>query len=260
MKKKISVMSIAVRSSIYKVLLILFGMIALQLGLFYYTYLRYDYMDNEMISSEPFQVLGRGYGVTWTLESLVEESYVKWVFMTAFILICMVLAWSEGERKGSHTYYFYKRIQVSMQERFVGWSLYNFGCMILLLLGMVISAVGMGCIFSCLAPEGYQSVQMYFMAFYKSRFLHNVFPMGEIFRWIRNALLFGACSMEIAGYACLRRKPWEMLVLILLILFGFVQDMGTFGGMDIIMILVSMVCIGVTIIKVFLDGGVDDDI
>ena len=142
----------------------------------------------------------------------------------------------------------------------MGWALYNFGCMVLLTGAAVVSAIGMGCIFSYLAPEAYQSVQMYFMAFYKSRFLHNVFPMGEIYRWIRNALLFGACSVEIAGYACLRRKPWEMLLLILLILFGFVQDMGTFGGMDIIMILVSLVCIGVTLFKVFGDGGEVDDI
>ena len=43
MKKVVSIMSVTVRSSIYKVLLILLGMSFLQLGMFYRTYLKYDY-------------------------------------------------------------------------------------------------------------------------------------------------------------------------------------------------------------------------
>jgi len=258
MKKEISVMSIAVRSSSYKILLILLGMATVQLGLFYDTYLKYDYSEERLVASESSTVWGKGYGVTWTLESLVEESHVHMVFLAAFAMICLVLAWAQSERKGVHTYYFYERLQVGTKSRFVGWSLYNFACMILLLFAELLVVLGMGSIFIYMVPEEYESAQMFFMAFYKSRFLHNIFPMAEIYRWFRNVLLFGACSMEIAAFACMKRKPWEMFMLILLILFGFVQDIGTFGGMDIVLILVSLICIGVTGYKVFIDGGAEE--
>ena len=217
MKKIISIMSVTVRSSIYKVLLILLGMSFLQLGMFYRTY-------------------QKSFDVSWTLESLVEKSKVSIVFMAAFALICLVLFWAEGERKGTHTSYFYDRLTVSNRERIASLTLYNMTCILLLIFAEVLTVLGMGSIFAYLVPSEYESVQMYFMAFYKSKFLHCLFPMADIYKWFRNIFLFAACALEIGTCACRNRKSWSLFLIIALTVFGFVQEIGTYGARDIIMI------------------------
>lgn len=235
MKQVFSMLTITVRSSFYKICLILTGMSMLQFGLFYYTYKKHDY-------SEMADTWGIPYGIPWTLESLIEESKAEVVFLAAFVLICITLAWAEGERKGVKSYYLYERLSVSKTQRFAAWAVYNFACMILLVFVQVLAVLVMGCIFNYLVPAEYESVQMYFMAFYKSEFLHSLIPMAEVWKWVRRVLLYTACSMEIAGYACLKRKPWGMLLLMAMFVFGFSQEIGSYG-MEFLMICVSVICI-----------------
>lgn len=243
MKKVVSMLSIVVRSSLYKIWWILAGMILVQLGVFYQTYQRYA----KHSQWEEEVTLGTPYGVTWTLESLVEESYVEVFFLIAFVLICVVLTWSQGERRGVQSYYFYERMSVSQKQRFFVWTGYNISIFLLFAFAELLAVLGMGDIFTYLVPQEYESVQMYFMAFYKSPFLHGVFPMGDILRWIRNILMVTACGMEIAGYACRKRKPWALFILIVLILFGFSQRLGD-AGMDYLLIVASVCYIGAHII------------
>ncbi len=125
MRKTVTVLSVAVRSSLYKILLILVLMAALQIELFYYTYDKYAFPPagtwKDVFLQEENYILGQFYGITWTLESLVERSNVEAVFLGAFVLISLVLAWSQSERKGVNSYYFYERLTVSHQKRFVVW-------------------------------------------------------------------------------------------------------------------------------------------
>ena len=262
MKKVVSIMSVTVRSSIYKVLLILLGMSFLQLGMFYRTYLKYDYSAqslSEFNEVPGYEQLGQAFGVSWTLESLVERSKVSIVFMAAFALICLVLFWAEGERKGTHTSYFYDRLTVSNRERIASLTLYNMTCILLLIFTEVLTVLGMGSIFAYLVPSEYESVQMYFMAFYKSKFLHCLFPMADIYKWFRNIFLFAACALEIGTCACRNRKSWSLFLIIALSVFGFVQEIGNYGAMDIIMIIVAGIYIAVNVSQIWY-GGAEDDI
>ncbi len=262
MKKIVSIMSVTVRSSIYKILLILLGMSVLQLGMFYRTYLKYDYTAqclSEFNEVPGYEQLGQAFGVSWTLESLIEQSKVSIVFVAAFALICLVLYWAEGERKGTHTSYFYDRLTVSNKERIVSLTLYNVSSILLLIFVEVLTVLGMGMIFVHLVPSEYESVQMYFMAFYKSKFLHCLFPMADIYKWFRNILLFAACALEVGVCACRNSKSWSLFLIIALTIFGFEQEIGTFGAMDIILILVAGVYIVVNAWQIWY-GGAEDDI
>ena len=99
---------------------------------------------------------------------------------------------------------------------------------------------------------------MYFMAFYKSEFLHCLLPMADVFKWIRNTLIFTAAALEIAVCACKKRRTWSVFMIAVMIIFGFVQEIGTFGAMDIIMILTAGVCIGIDVYQVWFGGMADD--
>jgi hypothetical protein len=260
MNKLISLLTVTVRSSFYKICLILLAMSTLQLGMFWRTYLAYDYSQtnsaNVIVGEE---LPGQAYGVEWTLESLVEKSKVSIVFMVAFALICLVLYWAEGERKGTHISYFYDRLTVSNKERIVGFTLYNMVCILLLVFAEVLTVLGMGMIFVYLVPAEYESVQMYFMAFYKSEFLHCLFPMADIFKWIRNIFLFASCALEIGACSCRKRKSWSLFLIIVLTVLGFVQEIGTFGAMDAIMIIMAGIYIVINVCQVWY-GGAEDDI
>ena len=263
MKKVVSLLTITVRSTIYKIILILIGMSALQLGIFCHTYLKYDYSkpvltnpENEILGNE---LLGQAFGVSWTLESLVEESHISIVFLAAFALISLVLFWAESERKGTNIFCFYNRLIVTKKQRMVSLTLYNLVCIMLLICAEVLTVLGMGEIFKYLVPAEYESVQMYFMAFYKSEFLHCLLPLADIFKWIRNFFIFTAVAFEIAVCACRKRKSWSVFLIIVMVIFGFVQKIGTFGAMDIIMILTAGVCIAIDVYQLWL-GGQEDDI
>jgi len=264
MKKVLSLLTVTVRSSVYKIILILFGMSAVQFGMFYRTYLKYDFSEQTLWEQENGIVagneqLGQAFGVSWTLESLVEESKVSIIFLAAFAIVCLVLFWAEGERKGTNTRYFYERLTVSKKQRVASLTIYNLLCFLVLIFAEVLTVLGMGQIFVYLVPAEYESVQMYFMAFYKSDFLHCLFPMADIFKWIRNIIIFTACALEIASYGCQKRRNWSIFLTIVLIAFGFVQKIGTFGAMDIIMILTACVCIAIDIYLVWY-GGAENDI
>lgn len=261
MKKVISLLTVTVRSTIYKIILILIGMSGLQLGMFYHAYQKFDFSENNFSENYVItgkEMLGQAYGVSWTLESLVEESNISIVFLSAFALIGLVLFWAEGERKGSNTFYFYDRLVVSKKQRISSLTLYNMACVIMLVFAEVLTVMGLGAIFKYLIPAEYESVQMYFMAFYKSEFLHCLLPLADVFKWIRNILIFTAAALEIAVCACKKRRTWSVFMIVAMIIFGFVQEIGTFGAMDIIMILTAGVCIGIDVYQVWFGGQADD--
>ena len=264
MKKIMSLLAVTVRSTIYKMMLILLAMSVVQLGMFWRTYLKYDYSEQTLSNSGVMleipgeELLGQAFGVSWTLESLVEKSKVAVVFLAAFALICLVLYWAESERKGTNTFYFYDRLSITKKQRIISLSIYNLASILLLIFAEVLTVLGMGKIFEYLVPAEYESVQMYFMALYKSEFLHCLLPMADIFKWIRNIILFAACALEIASSACQRRKTWGVFLIIILIIFGFMQKIGTFGAVDIIMILTAGVCIAVDVYKIWFGGQGDD--
>ena len=254
MRRNLMMLSVAVRSSLYKIIIILGIMAALQMGCFYHTYEKYAYPPEGSWEAQQIQTenitLGQIYGVTWTLESLIEKSKLELVFLGAFVLICLVLAWSQGERKQVKTYYFYERLPQSHEKRFAVWTIYNVCCMIILVFVQVLTVLGMGWMFKSLVPSEYESVQMFFMSFYKSEFLHCIMPLGDVIKVVRNIMMYLACSMEIAGYACMKRKPWTLFLLVALMVFGFSQEIGVFGMMDTVMILAAGISIGVNICRI----------
>ena len=71
--------------------------------------------------------------------------------------------------------------------------------------------------------------QSVFLTFYRSDFLHNLFPMESVIRWLRNLALFAATAVFSAQAACRqqssRKMPLEPLLIAAVIFLGFHSEM-----------------------------------
>lgn len=87
--------------------------------------------------------------------------------------------------------------------------------------------------------------QVIFLAFYRSDFLHSLFPMAEACNWVRNALLLLALGADAAGRAG-RKRQAAQVALFLLAAVCFTDSIGT-GWPDVICDIVFLVAIGVNV-------------
>ena len=73
--------------------------------------------------------------------------------------------------------------------------------------------------------------QSLFLAFYRNEFLHGLFPMGELTRWMRNLALISGLAVTSAYETCHlhynRKGTWSPYILAGLTLTCFQQEMGS---------------------------------
>lgn len=245
MKKNLSMLSIVVRSSIYKIMGILLGMGVLQTVLFYQAF--------RSLHTEP---IGSSWYSLELFEEVLQDAQVHYIFLAAFILICVTLIWAESERRGSKTFYLYDRLAVDFKSRFLSWSIYNVLCLLMLFAVQVLLVFGLGVIYQLLADPDFVLRPMYFSAFYKSRFLHCLLPMEEWLKWVRNVLMILAVGMEIADCSCRGRKLYSAAMLICYLAVGFVQDIASYWQ-DWLCILVCGVVFAANGYKLYLQSEED---
>lgn len=224
MRKNLAVLSIVVRSSIYKILLVLVGMSLVQVGL------SYSYLSKSDL-------------IVWNLEVLVESIYMKEVFLVTLVLIGIILLWAMGEKFGTKQAYYYDRISVKRSGRFWLWTGYTVFCFSLLFMVQIGLVFVIGLLYERCSLEGYLYPQMYFLTFYQNEFLHNLFPMTDIVKWITNILFVLAMSVDIVKANCYSRKPYGVVWFFLLYLEALSSEMGHYGW-DIVLILAAVIYLG----------------
>ncbi len=202
MKNYLSVLSIYVRSTIYKIFAILAAMITIELADFVYRLYRNIKQYGEEMSSiagwqdhfgvdriEAGQVPGSFYDAASfrlmaPLEWWLDETYLPFTFAAAFVAIFAVLVWTAGERGKSRTKFFLWRLNVERKTVFAIAGGYSVFCFILLILTQILAVAGMNGVYCYLI--GSEIVpQSLFMIFYKHEFLHGILPLSDWFRSIR---------------------------------------------------------------------------
>lgn len=189
MKKYISVLALAVRSSIFQVLGVLSALSAAELGMLYL------YIAG---------VAGAETGslkVSADLGEAVSRLHLRNIFIAAVILLALGLAWSVSRTKGSRPEYTLRRLNVGRKRIFVLWSVYHALCIALLfavqiLLIFLIDALLLRSLHVEAQP------QRLFMAFFREDFLHSLIPLKEWSRLIRNLVMILSVGMSITygGY------------------------------------------------------------
>lgn len=188
------------RISIYKIAGILLGMAAVQIGLFY----------GSMV-----QVQGEKAG----FERVLEQAGVFYPFQIALGAVFLALLWTQGEH-GGRSRYTLLRLPLTWPQILTIRILYNLLCFLLVFTVQAAVILGLAQVYRSLAGEEIATGQMVFLAFYRNAFLHNLWPMAEIGKWIRNILLFLTLSLEAAaGY---RRKGYVPAAMLLVVLLAWV--------------------------------------
>lgn len=229
----LSVWALLAKSSFIKVLAVAFLMAAAEMALFYDT-------------------LGGGW-IT-ALEVLIEKSGARYLFLTALGAVFFILVRTEKalDTAGRYTM---MRLRIDRECLFAVKTAYNVLCL------LVLFAVQTGLVFwfayvygrtpelQGLENGGAVASQVIFMAFYRSEFLHSLFPMAEIGNWVRNALLLLAFGTEAAGGAG-RKHQAAQVALFTLAVVCFVGSIGT-GWPDVICDMAFLVTIGANVREAF---------
>ena len=221
MKQHGSVFMLFVRSSFYKVLLLLLAMIAAE-GIWFYKTIQGMLEKNQTEGNFPVM----------TPEVVFEEAHLMVFFALAVIILTAILAYV-GRSTSGHQEYTWYRLSITPKSIFLWQTLYNCCCFLLLWFVQAAFAVGLCLYYVKTADAGAVTHQSLFLVFYREPFLHGLIPLQHIWYWIRNVLLF--CSLGFAvAYAVHRARQgkyggWLRMILLISGLSWFRVDLSMNG-------------------------------
>lgn len=247
MKQYMSVFKMLVRSSFYKICGLLGIMIVVESMLF-----------NRRLGMAAMDVSYGGM-IGYGLETLIERSWLSWIFGATFILISVVLCYA-GCEYGSRQGYTLRRLLITEKTIFWIQALYNCCCYVILWAIQII-VLGVFCLlYMKKIDAALLSNQTIFLAFYRSEFLHSLMPLEEVNVWISNMILVMGLGISAAGFPYKqRRKKFsaEIVALVGLALVYFVQPIGVVAA-DVVLIGLSVTIVIELLIYVYSKGDLDE--
>ncbi|MBP3594498.1 MAG: hypothetical protein J6J44_08220 [Lachnospiraceae bacterium] len=221
MKQHSSVFMLFVRSSFYKVLLLLLAMIAAE-GIWFYKTIQGMLEKNQTEGNFPVM----------TPEVVFEEAHLMVFFAVALILLTVILA-LVGRSTTGHQEYTWNRLSITPKSIFLWQMLYNCCCFLLLWFVQAALAFGLCLYYVKTADAGAVTHQSMFLAFYREPFLHGLIPLQHIWYWVRNVLLFCSLGFAVAyDVYCSRRgknRMWTWWTILCLGLVKFKVDLNMNG-------------------------------
>lgn len=248
MRKSLSFLMLVAKSTIYQILAVLFGMAAVEFGLFYFT------AKNTLASLGSDQQISAGF------EAVLKRSRGVLVFAAAFLLIILILGMLFDEKK-SHVSYSLMRLQLPTRRRWALQAGYN--CMILCTF-MALQAVllyGMYSLYRHMAPAELLSDQAFFLSCFRSNFVAAVIPLNNPLRITRNIVVLLAFSFMTAMIHELTRRKKKFNVfsfLTTMTLLWFVREYDGFVYDIFLLLTALLVGIGGTVWQLW-DWEDDDE-
>ena len=242
MQKHISVFGFYVRSSIYKVLLILLLMAVAEAGVFLSVF------HGELANYyELLEQVAQGNAAAAYLarpENLFDNRLFIIILELANIAVSVMLVLPGCEFKAKTTYTI-KRLQVSERAWFFWQVLCSMMTYLLVYAVQLAVIVGLSQYYVNHVPKELIGNQSIFLMFYRSEFLHSLLPLADTQIWIRNLLLLLGFSFAVAGYSYQQRRKKHPMALYWMITgstFFFRQEIAGISNV-IFLSLVSLIVI-----------------
>ena len=232
MKKHLSCFMLPARSTIYKMLLLIAAMAAVEITVFYFV-LRANPQDS--------------------LETLLVKSYVHLIFSVTFLLLMALFCATGSEYGGSRVRYTIARLSVSERVLVLWWALYYTLAILIFWAAQTLIAVALCRIYERLAAGALVGGQTVFLTFYRYNFFHSLLPLAEWGRYVRNVLLALSLGVGCACFSFRRRRDQSgvaAVVLAALTVLSFPAHMGA-TELDVIIPLLSLVVAGSALIGVW---------
>ena len=224
MKERLSIVMLAARSTVYKVILLMVVTAAVQAGLYYGWMLKYIVPE-----------------ATWlvSLEVGMKESFIVPVAAVAFVILCVILCVT-ALGPGSKSVYTLRRLAISEKEILCWMAVYNTLVFLLFWMSQILVVMGLCRLYEWLAPilgekngvpvsELLVGPQTVYIAFYRDKYMHSLLPMAEISRWIRNLVLLlglGVCTATFSNSLRYGKKGFALLVVMVAALGMFCGGVG----------------------------------
>ena len=198
MKKHLSVFMLMLRSSVYRLLIIMLAMAAAEAAI---------------IAIMP-------EAMTQTLHDLIDSSRIYYVYLlaTALTMALMLSVCSFGSAKPRYTL---ARLSVSEKTVMYWHWLAAFLVLILLWLWQIMLVFALALWHSAVAEAGYVSHQSIYLATFRSQFLHSLLPLEDVSRFARNVVMAicmgGVCA---TGAHNVRRGKKPIAPIMLIAVFG----------------------------------------
>jgi len=213
MRRHLSILMLAARSNIYYVLAIFFVMAAGEGAVFY--------------------LLVKAKGTDLPLEEILSQSQIPLIFGIAFLLLCACLSLTGAEFLGSKVRYTLQRLTVGEKEILCWWAVYNSICffafwafqllLMLLFCRTYLETMDPSCI----------SDQTLFVACYRNNFLHNLLPLEETSRYLRNIWMVLCLGFTASCFSYHRRHDKMSITVALMAALAvvfFQHPMGDMGS------------------------------
>lgn len=208
-RRHFSVFMLMIRASLWRVLLVCACLVGAECVLFFLT----------------------AQKQTAALETVISESGLIFVFIAAFLLITAVLA-DFGCAYSVKCGYTLNRLSVSEKSVFAWQAMSNLCCFALLWVVQIITVFGLSMWLTQQDPSVFNNQTM-FLAFYRSRFLHSLFPLEEINCHIRNVGILLGMSVATAWYPYKQRRGKTGIALFVFAVFllpVFLHEIGSYGN------------------------------
>jgi hypothetical protein len=185
------------------------------------------------------------YDSPMAFEDVLGNHRVAWFGKFSFLMIfSMTLV--VPKNKATYTL---QRLRISENELTLGWALIFSGYYLLSWAVQLGLTVGMFRVFSNTVN---QEAMDYFLACYRSRYLHLLLPLGEPWGYVRNIVIclgWGAMGALVSRYSRHGRKPIMAIALIVMTLSFLPQEMASrtldqwLCGLTVIMIVIQCLMI-----------------
>ena len=221
MRKHLSVLALMARQTIGKVLALLAVMAVAETALFAWA-----------MSQGLTRVIRDDNTCPAPVEDLFDFAGIYWVYRIAMILLFVLLILCGTELKGSRLRYTLQRLRISEEATVLWQSGYNILCLLLLWAVQAALALGFCLWYAGTVDPAYVSGQSAFLAFYRSGFLHALFPLADLSRWARAAMdvvALGVTSAMFPYHQRHGRKGVASFIALALVLWPYATAAGELG-------------------------------
>lgn len=179
------------------------------------------------------------------LERTLSRSHLQIPFAVVFLLLVVCLCLTGCEFSGKQGYTL-RRLGVTEYRVFLWQSVYNCACFLLLWAWQTVVVYILCRLHTNFAPEEAKNSQTLMLAFYRTDFLHNLLPLRDVSRWIRNVFLVVLLGFGCAYFPLKQRKgsfPILPVLAVLLSVFAFTYGVSTFT-VNLVVMLIGLFLLG----------------
>lgn len=238
MKKHLSVISLASRGVVYKLIIIIALTAAAQVIMFLRS------LDTYILSEPSFGA--------FSFADVIFRAKLPLICGAGFVLLCAACCFAGCELKGSRISYTYQRLRISESAVLAWQSGVNAMCFIIYWASQAAIAALLWVIWSKSGHAHGLIAQSALVFTYNNDYLHSLIPIEDYMRLARNIILclgLGFCSAAFSFRQRRGKRAWGIFILAIITLFSFVQNMAE-GTADAAMIGFTLLDCGIVLFGV----------